>query len=198
MFNEAEIYDGASTELEEQSHELNYVMIYDEKAKKWQAYDADYNYFSSIGENTEIVENKKPTLYEADGSSKSDETKTADSSAEGDIPDTAVTLMDNYLHGLIDAINYDSFSSVSPYMAEGSALYESQQTLVDNLTSKSITESLDDYEITSYEEDGDSATITTKETITISYSDGTSEQQDYDWTYTAEKSGDDWKLTNIE
>ncbi|PAD34010.1 zinc ribbon domain-containing protein [Terribacillus saccharophilus] len=197
-FNEAEIYDEESDDLAEQSHELNYTMIYDEKAKKWQAYDADYNYFSSIGDNTKVVENKKPTVYEADGSAKSDETKTDDSSAEGDIPDSAVTLMDNYLYGLIDAINYDSFSSVSPYMVEGSALYESQQTLVDNLTSKSITESLDDYEITSYEEDGDSATIKTNETITISYSDGTSEQQDYNWTYTAEKSGDDWKLSNIE
>lgn len=196
MFNEAEIYDDGSADLEEQSHELNYVMIYDEKAKKWQAYDADYSYFSSIGDNTEVVENKNPKVYKTDGSS--DEAKTDDSSDEGDIPETAATLMDNYLYGLIDAINYDSFSSVSPYMVEGSALYESQQTLVDNLTSKSITESLDDYEITSYEEDGDSATITTKETITISYSDGTSEQQDYDWTYTAEKSGDDWKLTNIE
>ncbi|PAD20127.1 hypothetical protein CHH64_15410 [Terribacillus saccharophilus] len=197
-FNEAEIYDEYSDELKKQSHELTFIMLYDEKAKKWQVYNAENRLFSSIGENTKIVENKEPTVYAADGSAKSDETKKDDDGAEGDIPDTAVTLMDNYLYGLIDAINYDSFSSVSPYLADGSALYESQRTLVDNLTSKSITESLDDYEITSYKEDGDSATITTKESITISYSNGTSEQQDYNWTYTAEKSGDDWQLTNIE
>ncbi|MFP7495254.1 zinc-ribbon domain-containing protein [Terribacillus saccharophilus] len=194
-FNEDEIYDGDSADLEKETHETNYTMLYDEKAKKWQVYDADYTYFSA--ENPETMENKKPTVYKADGTDNA-KSKTANTDEESDIPDTAVNLMDNYLNGLIEAINGDDFGSVSPYMEDGSALYKSQQTLVDNLTSKNITESLDSYEIASYEEDGDTATITTKETVTISYSDGTSETQDYDWTYTAKKSGGQWKLTNIE
>jgi uncharacterized membrane protein YvbJ len=191
-FNEAEVYDNESADLEEMDHQLNYVMLYDEKAKKWKTHDASESYFSTIGDNTEVIENKKATIYKAGGA------KSENQGSDMKIPDNVTTLMDSYMQGLIEAINNDSFSSVSPYMAEGSVLYKSQQEIVSNLSSKSITEHLDDYEITGYEENGDTATITTNETITISYSDGSSETKEYNWTYTAEKSGSDWKLTNIE
>ncbi|MFS0562237.1 zinc-ribbon domain-containing protein [Terribacillus sp. 179-K 1B1 HS] len=179
-------------ELTEETSDNSYTLIYDEKAKKWLVNDVGSVW--SLGDNTKEVVNEEPTLYKPDGSAKTEVATTS----KADVPETASALMDNYLNGLIVAINNDSFDSVAPYMEEDSELYKAQVALVDNLTSKSITENLDAYEITGYSEDGDTATITTKETITINYSDGSSESQQYDWTYTAKKSGDDWKLTKIE
>lgn len=175
-------------EAEEFESDSSLQLNYDEKNNVWLVASSSYGDSSMyLDSKVHEVENEKAEEIEI---GKESEVADFNNQMEENID----YLMDDYLYYLIDAINYNNFSSVSPYLKENSNLYESQKKLVANLYEQDITEELEEYEITSWEYSGNVYTIKTKEKITIYYADGDSETKDYNWTYTAEYNPDDDEL----
>ncbi len=138
----------------------------------------------------------EPVTYTIDNSeaSESDETKEESDNTE----EALKKVYDNYLDGLIDAINNGDYSEVEPFIKPGSELETAQRDLVNRLSEKNIVEELQGSSFEGYESDGSDYILNTSETIKINYQDGTSEVQDYEWQYTAVKDGDQYKLAGIE
>ncbi|WP_428909681.1 TcaA NTF2-like domain-containing protein [Niallia sp. Krafla_26] len=109
-------------------------------------------------------------------------------------------LVSNYIELLIDAIEYNEFSLVEPTLIPDSALYSMQKDLVKNLNSKGITEDLLNYNVLDVREGvlPGEFKVDTYEVAEIFYSDGTSEIQEYYWTYTVIANDDVIGLSDIE
>jgi predicted small lipoprotein YifL len=92
-----------------------------------------------------------------------------------------------YLIALIEAINSGDFSLVEIHLLYDSDLYAQQQKLVQTLSTNGTREELIGYEIqsTSYDEESSTLTMTVREQIKVTASDGTEKETDNIWTYTA-------------
>src|SRR5699024_10967125 len=137
---------------------------------------------------------------DADSDDNSDSDADDDSGDGADDVDAELSgLIDSYETELVNAVNGNDFGLVAPYLLDGSALYEAQDSLVDHLNESGVTEELLDYDIVDTSCDGDTCTIDVDETVEITYESGDVETQDYNWTYTAEKDGDgSFKLSEIK
>jgi len=109
-------------------------------------------------------------------------------------------LVTNYTDLLVDAINYNDFSIVEPTLVPNSALYNMQKDLVKNLNEKGITEEMSYFEVLDITEGSlpGEYKVKTNEEVEIYAPDGTSEIQDYYWTYTVVYDGDTVGLTDIK
>ncbi len=184
-------YEGDTPELEDNDDSYEVKLIYDEKAKKWLVDSLNYTYFND--ENVKEVKEESPKEHTTkETASTTEQTNEADESTEIN------QLMDNYLNGIITAINDDNFDAVSDYLQKDSELYKSQKNLVSNLYSKGTTEELIDYKVTGASEEDQKFTVSTYEKIKINYSNGKSETKEFDWTYKGVKEGTEYLLTSIE
>lgn len=108
--------------------------------------------------------------------------------AESQISDTEGKLndlMNWYTYYFTQAVNYNDFSIVAPYLYPGSKLYNDQQKYIPTTYEKGISETIMSYRITSYNlnEDNTAGTLTTEEVYNI-YSNGESSVKTYNYKYT--------------
>ena len=112
--------------------------------------------------------------------------------------DSINILMDNYQYGLIEAVNYNNYDIVSPYIEWGSPLETAQKKLVINLNAKGTSERLIDYTIHSIDKISENLfELSVSENHNIYYSNGKVELLSNKWIYTAVKYGDDFYLRNL-
>ncbi|WP_062049654.1 hypothetical protein [Bacillus sp. JCM 19034] len=104
----------------------------------------------------------------------------------------------SYIDSLVDAINYNNYSEVAPYILDNSPLEDMQIGLINRLTENGTTEEVIDREVVSIEESGNNWLVKTNETIKIIYKSGKEEVSDYTWTYTVEKVEGNYYVSNIE
>ncbi|MGM9924899.1 MAG: zinc ribbon domain-containing protein [Bacillus sp. (in: firmicutes)] len=187
-------YAGQTPVLEAEQEALEVTLLYDESSKGWLVDRVSGIYYFDE-ENTQEVKEKNPKEYTVSwykGSSSS-----ASTAEEVVYEDEAETLMEGYIPGFIKAVNNNDFSQISPYLKEGSELYNSQKKLIDKLYNNGTTEELLDYKVTSSSTDGNVVSIYTYEKIKINYADGKSETKEYEWRYEAEVIGSELLLTSI-
>lgn len=108
-------------------------------------------------------------------------------------------LINKYELGLIEAINKNNFKLVEPYLKEGSELYNDQKKLVDTLYSQGVKEEYISHEVGHiYYVSNDIFRVEVIETIKILNPKKGDVKKDYQWIYTAERIGNDMKLSKIE
>ncbi|GAB2556317.1 TcaA NTF2-like domain-containing protein [Gracilibacillus alcaliphilus] len=156
-------------------------------------WESDYSYQSFDYEGGKVV------ITEEGGQEKESDKANAEEADSENTASAAETAVSSYIENLVTAINSGDYGDVEAYIAAGSELETMQKDLVDRLYQKGITQEIVDYSINEVDvDDANMATITTEETITIYYQNGEQETQDYSWTYTVEKDGNSYKLSNLE
>lgn len=116
--------------------------------------------------------------------------------------------MDSQIHDLIywytnsfsDAINYNNFSEVEPYLYPGSALYNDQQAYVPDTYNKGTKESIVSFNILSYTmaDDNKSGTISTEEVYNITNGGQTSTKTfKYNYTFKYNEDKGSYQLASI-
>ncbi len=102
-----------------------------------------------------------------------------------------------YGHRMVDAINAQDFSIVSPYLLPGSSLHVKQRDFIAYLGRLGITEEVNDYVVTDVVPiDDQTYEVTTFESIYV-YNSGKTELSEYSWIYTVQKNGQEWQLSEI-
>ncbi|MFT4414735.1 zinc ribbon domain-containing protein [Fredinandcohnia humi] len=154
---------------------------YDEANKKWAVNDLVFTEVTSFDgeENVKEIKNENAKTVEYGR-------VTAESIKKENDEYMVYQVMDGYLYGRADAIYYNDFSLVAPYVKEGSHLYSNTEYLVEDLSSRGIYENVDDYEIVGWTSSGNTYTIHTREVVTTYDSDGSSDTMEFEWTYIAE------------
>lgn len=111
---------------------------------------------------------------------------------------SVVLLMDNYLYGLVNAINNNDFSLVEPYIENNSPLMEAQTGLVDRLYSNGTKEELLQYEVHNIRKvDSNIYEADVVEKHKIIYSNGKEEVVTNQWIYTIVYDGFSMYLRNL-
>lgn len=99
---------------------------------------------------------------------------------------------------MAEAINSNDYSKVSSYIVPNSKLETYQSNLVKNLNSQNIKEKWISSRITNIQNIGNgSYKVSTHETYVI-YSGGEERQKEFDYVYTVEGNGTNWRLSDIE
>ncbi|WP_010241253.1 zinc ribbon domain-containing protein [Clostridium arbusti] len=101
--------------------------------------------------------------------------------------------MDNQMHDLIywytnsfsDAVNYNNFSDVQPYLYPGSDLYNEQQKYIPSTYNNGIKENVVSFNVLSYtmSEDSKSGTVTTEEVYDIINASGQTSTKTFKYNY---------------
>lgn len=141
-------------------------------------------------------------LYASDTSAPASEepvNEPAPSAAQDDVQTQLVSGFENYLFGLITAINNGDFSAVSSTMVPGSSIYNQQKKLVDNLHGRGIRESVETYYVESSERITDTCWhLSMYESISVLYSDGTSKLVEQHFTYVMEQQANGaWLVSDL-
>lgn len=110
----------------------------------------------------------------------------------------AERLIDEYLHNMVYAINYDVFYEVEPYLLPNSELYKSQKALVSNYYERGIEQVVIDFEILKVEEiNANESKIRVSETIGI-YHNWDYREETFEWWYYAKVKDTNYYLHKIE
>lgn len=191
-------YDSKSEkESYEESNAFQYTFIYSDG--KWKVIDKLQSFSGNFDEGMELdVSSQLYTIKgEQNGDGKTPDENTNNDASEGSksaIEDTVI----NYIYGLVKAINSGDYDKARPYILEGSPLQESQTGLVERLYEDGLTEEVVNATVTNVEKGDGEWYVTTKETVKLNYESGDSETKSYEWTYTVEKAGGSFKLSNIK
>lgn len=104
-------------------------------------------------------------------------------------------VVEKYIRAFDTAMTNSDFSQISPYLKEGSAIYESQKSYVQ----KNISEMLDTYEIVSVDySDDDHCVVTTRETYYVQIPGKSLYLLTQQCKYVVERvNGSDWKMTDF-
>lgn len=207
--NEASSYEEVSSDMQETAMTNRFYFVYDEGKKKWLV-NTIGDAFEFDSTNTKELAVKEPKTYTTNWSNETETEETEETvevtsfltedievSNSGNAPEGLLQLTEDYLNGLVRAINKKDFDEVKPYLLEGSDLYKSQQKLVENLGEKNIKEQIVSADVTDYWSEGGEIAIHTKETVKIIYNDGTSETKDYEWIYSGGLVGDEVTFDSI-
>lgn len=171
---------------------------YDTDAKSWAVSNLFEDYYT-VGSDLEWYD-ASGEVYEAAAvdDSMDDESSEASDSSEGELA-AVETVVENYVHGLVNAINAGDYSLVSETIVSGSDLDTMQKDLVERLydagmSQKVISVTVEDMtEITPGEWE-----VTTNEMIELTYESGETETEVYEWTYTVEGNNGDYGISNLE
>ncbi|MRX72834.1 zinc-ribbon domain-containing protein [Bacillus lacus] len=189
-------YESENAVPEEIYSDYTIHLNYDEKENKWLV-----NSLGSLWqynkENEKEYSVKEPKLYTSAWASGTASTEEAMENKPDESSSSISSLMDGYLHGLVQAINTKDFSAVSSFIYPDSTLNSSQRDLVKRLGDKNVTQELIDYEITNIKDGEESLTVSTWEKITINYEDGTSETKEFEWDYVAKLQNGEYLLYSI-
>jgi len=197
-------YGEFDSEMEENVMTTRFYFVYDEKNKKWLVNTIGDSFEYDPSNAKELVA-KEPKTYTTKWSNETEETveatttstENADLTNSGNAPEELVNLTEDYLNGLVSAINNKDFNDVKPYLLEGSDLYQDQQNLVKNLGEKNIKEQIVSADVTDYWSEGGEADVHTKERVKIIYNDGTSETKEYEWIYSGVSIGSEMFFERI-
>ncbi|MCV9884468.1 zinc ribbon domain-containing protein [Metabacillus halosaccharovorans] len=197
-------YGEFDSEMEENVMTTRFYFVYDEKNKKWLVNTIGDSFEYDPSNAKELVA-KEPKTYTTKWSTETEETveattnstENADLTNSGNAPEELVNLTEDYLNGLVSAINNKDFNDVKPYLLEGSDLYQDQQNLVKNLGEKNIKEQIVSADVTDYWSEGGEADVHTKERVKIIYNDGTSETKEYEWIYSGVSIGSEMFFERI-
>lgn len=108
------------------------------------------------------------------------------------------TLINNYQYGLMDAINFNNYNYVAPYIENNSPLMNSQIKLIEHLNSKGTQEELLSYEINNIIEVSDTIyEVHVLEKHRIFYNNDTTDEVTNQWIYTVVVDNYSLHLRNI-
>ena len=99
--------------------------------------------------------------------------------------DEAKKLIKGYLRDFAEAVNYDDFSLIEPYMVKNSDLYNVQKDYVTSLYARGIKETYVTHDVLDifYDEEAMRGTITVKEVYQIQKADNTLNESSYESQY---------------
>lgn len=106
--------------------------------------------------------------------------------------------LENYVNFFTDAVNSGNYSNADSVMKAGSKIYNQQEKVVESLHNKGIREEVQSCQMKSVKEvDSSTVKIISKESILVTYSDGTSKVIDQSYEYRCEKTADGWVFTQM-
>jgi len=113
--------------------------------------------------------------------------------------DDAESLITEYCEAMVEAINFQDFKIVAPFIHKSSPMYNQQMELIEYYGEEGITEQFDGVTVKAMKKLSDSEwLVTVEEAETIFYSDGSSESKTFNWNYTVERTDSKYRLTGIE
>lgn len=105
--------------------------------------------------------------------------------------------IDDYQYSLVSAINYRDYTFVAPFILTGSPLAKAQEELIDDLSSRGISEELIYYNIHNITKLSNKYEARVSESHRIIYPNGESKQVNNTWTYTLVRNNGEFYLTDI-
>lgn len=112
----------------------------------------------------------------------------------------ARAIYDDYYYGLCDAISWGDFEWIAQLMLPGSPIYQQQQTLIQNLSSRGISESPIKSEVfQEHMSDLYHYEVSANEIISVMYADGTSKEVAQSYTYILQRAdlNSEWLLIDM-
>ncbi|WP_194165517.1 zinc-ribbon domain-containing protein [Oceanobacillus sp. CFH 90083] len=173
-----------------------FQLQYNEDDAEWEIFYFNENYYRS-GSELEFYD-VSGEEFEGVVSEDADQDENSDSSEDADIADIE-SLVENYVYDLVDAINTGDYGQVAGSIASGSDFEAMQQDLVERLYDNDLTQEVISMSVEGVEElDSETWMVTTSETIELTYASGSTETEDYQWTYTVELTNEGFQITNLE
>ena len=113
--------------------------------------------------------------------------------------ETPEEAFENYMKTFIYSVNSGDTSGLRRVLAEGSQVYGQQSALVENYYKRGIREELKSYSITSMEELGrETVEVSSRESMNVSYADGTSKLIRQKYCYTCIYQDEEWIISDMK